>query len=71
MENVTPEKKQPVIKGLAVAGLFAIIILSAWLAIQIVKVLPTAIDSLASIANSVYNHNPHTKSNARWIQSPN
>jgi hypothetical protein len=58
MENVTPEKKQPVIKGLAVAGLFAIIILSAWLAIQIVKVLPTAIDSLASIANSVYNHNP-------------
>lgn len=58
MENVTPEKKQPIIKGLAVAGLLAIVILSAWLAIQIVKVLPTAIDSLASIANSVYNHNP-------------
>lgn len=40
------------------AGLLAIVILSAWLAIQIVQMLPTAINSLASIANSVYNHNP-------------
>ncbi len=67
MENVTTEKKQPIIKGLAVAGLLAIIILTAWLAVQIVKVLPTAIDSLASIANSVYNHNPLQSKNIEVV----
>jgi hypothetical protein len=58
MNNVTPEQKQTLTKSLAVAGLLAIIIITAWLAIQIVQVMPSALSSLASIANSVYNYNP-------------
>lgn len=58
MDNVTSEKKQSMTKSLAVAGLLAIIIISALLAIKIVQSLPTAINSLASIATSVYNYNP-------------
>ena len=58
MNNVTSEKKQSMMKGLAVAGLLAIIIISALLAVQLVQSLPKAIDSLASIATSVYNYNP-------------
>jgi hypothetical protein len=61
METVTPEQKQPIIKSLAVAGLVAVIIFVAWLAVQIVHVLPTAADSLASLANSVYNYDPANK----------
>ncbi len=60
MENFTPEQKQPVVKALAVAGLLGLIIFIAWVAIQIVQVFPSALNSLASIANSVYNHNPKT-----------
>ena len=58
MDNVTSEKKHSMIKGLAVAGLLAIIIISALLAVKLVQSLPKAIDSLASIATSVYNYNP-------------
>jgi hypothetical protein len=58
MNNVTPEKKEGVIKTLAILGLFTIIILIAWLAVQIVKVFPSAVTSLASIADTVYNYDP-------------
>ncbi len=58
MNNVTPEQKQTLTKSLAVAGLLGIIILTAWLAIQIVQIFPSALSSLATIANSVYNYNP-------------
>lgn len=59
MNNVTPEKKEGVIKSLAVFGLLTVIILIAWLAVQIVKVFPSAISSLASLADTVYNYNPN------------
>ena len=58
MNNVIPEKKEGVIKTLAVLGLVTIIILIAWLAVQIVKVFPSAVTSLASIADTVYNYDP-------------
>ncbi|HMO78194.1 MAG TPA: hypothetical protein PKD95_03290 [Candidatus Paceibacterota bacterium] len=59
MNNVTPEKKEGMIKTLAVLGLLAIIILIAWLAVQIVKVFPNAVTSLASLADSVHNYDPN------------
>ncbi|MEZ4195169.1 MAG: hypothetical protein R3B53_02110 [Candidatus Paceibacterota bacterium] len=59
MEPITPEKKQPIMKTLAVAGLLGIIVFVAWLAVQIVQVFPNAMTSLASLANSVYNYNPN------------
>lgn len=60
METVTPEQKQPIIKTLAVTGLLGLIIGISWLAIQAVQVLPKAADSLAALANSVYNYNPNS-----------
>jgi hypothetical protein len=63
METVTTEQKQPVLKSLAIAGLLAVIIFIAWLAVQIVQVFPTAASSLASLANSVYNYNPTDDAN--------
>lgn len=69
METVTPEQKQPIIKSLAVAGLVAVIIFIAWVAVQIVHVLPTAADSLASLANSVYNYDPAQKTDLELAAS--
>lgn len=57
-QETTEERKQSLIKGLAVAGLLGLTIAIAWLAIQIVQVAPAAINSLASLAGSVYNYNP-------------
>ena len=48
--------KDRVLKSLAVAGFVALIILIAWLGIQLVHVAPKAITSLASIADVVYNY---------------
>ncbi len=45
-------------KPLAVVILIAVVVLIAWLAIQLVNILPTAISSIASLADSVYNHDP-------------
>jgi len=59
MENITPEQKKPVIKSLAIAGLVALLIFTAWIAIQIINVLPSAANSLASLASSVYNYSPN------------
>ncbi len=56
--SVTPEKKQSILKSLAIAGLLGIIVAIAWLAIQIVNVFPAALTSLVGVASSVYNYNP-------------
>ena len=49
-----------VMKVMAVIGFIAVIIFAVWLAVQIVKVIPGAFSSLASIADGVYNNQPET-----------
>ncbi|MCA9356644.1 hypothetical protein H6784_02225 [Candidatus Nomurabacteria bacterium] len=51
--NASQEKKTSIMKSLAIAGFISIIILIAWLSIQLVGVLPGAFSSLASLAESV------------------
>lgn len=51
--NVSPEKKDSIMKSLAIAGLLAFLLLVAWLAIQLVHIFPTAFNSLASLAEGV------------------
>jgi hypothetical protein len=58
MNNVTPEKKEGLLKTLAIIGLFGIIIFIAWLSIQMVAIFPKAVTSLASLADSVYSYDP-------------
>jgi len=58
MNDKTSEKKNPVAKSLTVAGLIGAVILISWFAIQLVGVLPSALNSLASLADSVYNYDP-------------
>ena len=70
MNDTTPEKKSAVTKSLAIAGLIGIIILISWLAIQLVSVLPTALSSLASLADSVYNYDPK-KENTLTLNTEN
>lgn len=53
MNNASPEKKGSVLKTLAITGFFAIIILIAWLSVQLVAVIPGAFSSLASLAEGV------------------
>lgn len=53
MKQASPEKKDSVLKTLAIAGFVAIIIFIAWLSIQLVTVLPGAFTSLASLAEGV------------------
>jgi len=57
MNQVTEENKESVTKILAILGFLAVIIFAVWLAVQIVRVLPSAFSSLASIADVVYNYN--------------
>lgn len=59
MNQVPEEKKEAVTKILAIAGFAAILLFSVWLAIQVVNLLPNAISSLASLADSVYNYEPN------------
>ena len=61
MNNVTPEKKQGLLKTLAIIGLLGIIILIAWISVQIVSVFPSAVSSLASLADSVYSYDPRAE----------
>lgn len=49
-------KKERILKGFAVAGFVAIVIIIAWLGIRLVGVLPGALASLASVADTVYNY---------------
>jgi hypothetical protein len=47
-------QKRSILKSLAIVGFIGLIIVIAWLGIQLVKVLPSAFSSLASLADSVY-----------------
>ncbi|MCA9355765.1 hypothetical protein KC865_04465, partial [Candidatus Kaiserbacteria bacterium] len=53
MNDATQNKKDSVLKSLAVAGFIGIIVLIAWLSIQLVNVLPGAFSSLASLAEGI------------------
>ena len=58
-ENISEaQKKDRVLKSFAVGGFIGLIILIAWMGIQLVSFLPTALTSLASLADSVYNYQP-------------
>jgi hypothetical protein len=54
--NREQQQKDSIMKSLAIAGFIGLIIVIAWLGIQLVKVLPNAFTSLASLADSVYNY---------------
>lgn len=60
MNHVTPERKERVLKSLAVFGLLGIVVFIAWVSIQIVAVFPAAVQSLATLAETVYTYNPNT-----------
>jgi hypothetical protein len=53
MNNETSEKKDSILKILAIAGFLGIIVLIAWASVQLVSVAPSAFSSLASLAESV------------------
>jgi hypothetical protein len=53
MNSVNRQKKEVVMRSLAVAGLIALICLIAWLSVQIVRVAPAAFSSLASLAEGI------------------
>ena len=52
-KHVSLEKKDSILKSLAIAGFIAIIIILAWLSIQLVHLVPSAVTSLASLAEGV------------------
>ena len=56
MNTDTQSQKERVIKSLAILGLLGLIIIIAWGSVQAVKYFPTAVQSLASLADSVYNY---------------
>lgn len=58
--NTTPDqqKKDSVLKILAIGGLVGLIIIIAWLGIKLVSVVPNAFSSLASLSETVYNYKP-------------
>ncbi len=64
------ERKERIIKTLALFGLFAVIIFSAWLSVKIVTTLPSAITSLASLAETVYQYNPKAETAVNLIYTP-
>ncbi len=72
MNNVTPQKKESLLKTLAIIGLLGVIIFIAWLSVQIVSVFPSAVSSLASLADSVYNYDPRaeTEIDLKQVNSP-
>jgi len=51
--NNTPDKKESILKSLAIAGFIGILLLLAWLSIQLVQIFPNALTSLASLAEGV------------------
>ena len=54
MKNASPEQKDTVMKSLAIAGFVAVIVVIAFLIVQIVSFLPSAFTSLASLADGIY-----------------
>lgn len=61
MNNQTPEKKNSLLKTLAIAGFVAVIIFIGWLSIQFVSVVPNAFSSLASLAESINQYEETTE----------
>jgi hypothetical protein len=59
MDNKTAQKKDSILKVLAITGFIGIIVFIAWASIQLVSVVPGAFSSLASLAESV-NQQPNT-----------
>ena len=57
MNEVTTEQKDGLTKTFAIVGFLVLIIFGVWLAVKIVSFVPSAFSSLASLADSVYNHN--------------
>ncbi len=59
MEKNTDNKgKDGMLKTLAIGGFIGLIIIIAWLGIQLISFMPGAFTSLASLADSVYNYKP-------------
>jgi hypothetical protein len=56
--EVNHESKTALIKTLAIIGFIAVIVFGVWLSVQIVRVIPGAFSSLASIADGIYNNRP-------------
>ncbi len=55
MNNINEQRqKSSIMKTLAIIGFVGLIIVISWLGIQLVRVLPSAFTSLASLADSVY-----------------
>jgi hypothetical protein len=54
MNTVNPESKTSAIKTLAIVGFIAAIVAGLWLTVQVVRYIPSAFSSLASIADSLY-----------------
>lgn len=54
MNNVTEENKTSAIKTLAIIGFIAAIVAGLWITVQVVRYIPSAFTSLASIADSIY-----------------
>lgn len=54
--NREQKQKEGVLKSLAIAGFIGLIIVISWVGIQLVKVVPSAFSSLASLADSVYSY---------------
>ena len=50
--------KDGILKVLAIGGFVGLIIIIAWLGIQLISFMPSAFTSLASLADSVYNYKP-------------
>jgi hypothetical protein len=56
MNHVTEEQKSSATKALAIVGFLVVIIFAVFAAVQVVRFIPSAFSSLASLADSVYNY---------------
>ena len=56
MNDVSKNKKDSILKSLAIAGFVGIIILISWLSIQFVSIVPEAFSSLASLIEGLNQH---------------
>ncbi len=57
-KNTDTKGKEGILKVLAIGGFIGLIIIIAWLGIQLISFMPSAFTSLASLADSVYNYKP-------------
>jgi hypothetical protein len=57
--DIQNQNKDRILKLLAIGGLIGLVIMIAWLGVQLVRVMPNAFTSLASLADSVYNYQPY------------